>query len=83
LGEHRPPEINKLWVAMGACVSRYLHYFGHRVRLINEDNWEPWVIAQLKEDPTTFAIECDWAMKYLSVKYREMQSDFFGKRGIL
>ena len=83
LGERRPPEINKLWVAMGACVSRYLHYFGHRVRLINEDNWEPWVIAQLKEDPTMFAIECDWAMKYLSVKYREMQSDFFGKRGIL
>jgi hypothetical protein len=28
-------------------------------------------------------ILCDWAMKFLTVKYREKQSDWFGKRGLI
>ena len=27
-------------------------------------------------------ILCDWAMKFLQVKYREKQTDWFGKRGL-
>ena len=56
-------EFEKLHKAMSSCMSKYLFYYGHRIRLVNESNWEPWVIEQLKSDPELFAVECDWAMK--------------------
>ena len=34
-------------------------------------------------DEQTILIVNDWAMKFLPQKYRESQSDWFGKRGIL
>ena len=33
-------------------------------------------------DPLEIYIHFDWAMKYMPLKYREKQQDFFGKRGI-
>lgn len=72
--------MTKLCDAIGAYVSRILQYFGQRVRLINEDNWKPWVIAQLNKYPTMFALERDWAMKYLSVKRRKMQLDLLARK---
>ena len=51
--------------------------------VFNEDRWESWVTDMLKRNPKSFAMQSDWAMKYLSVRHREMQSAFFGKRGIL
>ena len=82
-GESRAEEMMKICGAMGVCLSRFYFYYAHRVRLINEDHWEQWVIDKLKKNPKSFAVQSDWAMKYLSVRHREMQSDFFGKRGIL
>jgi hypothetical protein len=32
-------------------------------------------------DESSAIIVMDWAMKYLQVKYREKQSDWYGKRG--
>ena len=81
--ESRAEEMMGLCHAMGACLSRYLFYYSHRAKLINESRWEAWVTSELKKNPQAFAIECDWAMKYLSKLHREMQAEFFGKRGIL
>ena len=33
-------------------------------------------------DNNSVFILCDWAMKFLQVKYREKQTDWFGKRGL-
>ena len=33
-------------------------------------------------DESSVLIVQDWAMKYLPLKYRESQTDWFGKRGI-
>lgn len=35
-----------------------------------------------KLDNTSVLLVADWAMKWLPTKYREAQSDFFGKRGL-
>ena len=35
-----------------------------------------------KLDQETCLITCDWAMKFLPLKYRENMSEFFGKRGL-
>lgn len=52
----------------------------HILRAINQDQARINVIQIL--DPTTALLVLDWAMKYLPKKYREAQSDWFGKRGI-
>lgn len=61
---------------------RYFHYIGHQARLCNEADLQVWVAAHLRENPHVIAIDVDWAMKFLSLRYREKMSDFFGKRGI-
>ena len=47
----------------------------HLLRAINQD-----VLQGL--DPASMLVVSDWAMKFLPRKYRESQSNWFGKRGI-
>ena len=52
----------------------------HTARSINQDSARVDVLESLDES-SVFVVQ-DWAMKYLPRKYRESQTDWFGKRGI-
>ena len=52
----------------------------HLLRSINQDEARLDVLKSL--DTRSVLLVLDWAMKYLPRKYRESQSDWFGKRGI-
>ena len=52
----------------------------HLLRSINQDLCREELLDKLASDE--IYINLDWAMKFLPVKSREPQSEFFGKRGI-
>ena len=52
----------------------------HLLRSVNQDLCRQELIENLPDD--TIFVYMDWAMKWLPEKFREPQSDFFGKRGI-
>lgn len=52
----------------------------HQLRSVRQDRARTFCLSQL--DETSVLIIEDWAMKFLPLKYREAQSDWFGKRGI-
>lgn len=52
----------------------------HILRSANQDQARTDVLELLDEE-TVFII-ADWAMKFVPMKYRESQADWFGKRGI-
>jgi len=53
----------------------------HILRSINQDNAKQDAL-KLLSDGKSVLIVMDWAMKFLQMKFREKQSDWFGKRGI-
>ena len=53
---------------------------GHLLRDINQDEARLNLIRDL--DWNSVLVVLDWAMKFLPRKYRESQSDWYGKRGI-
>ena len=58
--------------------ARFKHAVGHQFRLINESDAEEEILSFLKANPNTIFVDCDYAMKFLSIKFREKMSDFFG-----
>jgi hypothetical protein len=52
----------------------------HIIRNWNQDIIKYKLLNDLK--PNEIYIHCDWAMKFLPLKFRETQEDFFGKRGL-
>ena len=52
----------------------------HQLRSVRQDKARTACLSALNE--TAVLITQDWAMKFLPVKYREAQSDWYGKRGI-
>ena len=52
----------------------------HLLRSINQDLCRENLLDKLSNDE--IYLDLDWAMKFLPVKSREPQSEFFGKRGI-
>ena len=52
----------------------------HLLRSINQDLCRQEILATLAND--SVFIHMDWAMKWLPEKYREGQSECFGKRGL-
>ena len=52
----------------------------HILRLENQDLAKQDVLKSL--DETSALITMDWAMKFQCQKYREKQSEWFGKRGL-
>ena len=52
----------------------------HLLRAINQDAARHEILEDL--DPQAVLVVMDWAMKFLPRKFRESQSDWFGKRGI-
>lgn len=54
----------------------------HILRSINQDEARLDILKRLEQEPNSVFVVLDWAMKFLPRKYRESQSDWFGKRGI-
>jgi len=52
----------------------------HLLRSVNQDDARLEILDKL--DKTSLFLVQDWAMKYLPRKFRESQTDWFGKRGI-
>ncbi|CAB4033229.1 Chromatin modification-related YNG2, partial [Paramuricea clavata] len=52
----------------------------HQLRSIQQDKARTDILAKLGEN--SILSTQDWAMKFLQQKYRETQTDWFGKRGI-
>ena len=52
----------------------------HLLRSINQDAARHEILENL--DAKSIFLTMDWAMKFLPRKFRESQSDWFGKRGI-
>ena len=52
----------------------------HLLRSVNQDECRLDILSSLSS--SSILLVLDWAMKYLPRKYRESQSDWFGKRGI-
>ncbi|KAL9958399.1 hypothetical protein ACROYT_G035406 [Oculina patagonica] len=52
----------------------------HIIRSINQEAAKQEVLQNL--DSESALIVTDWAMKFLQIRYRERQSDWFGKRGL-
>ncbi len=57
-----------------------LQWKAHILRAENQDRGKTSVVNSLQED--TVFIVMDWAMKFTQIKYREKQSEWFGKRGM-
>ena len=62
------------------CESSIYAWKAHLLRTIIQDEAKQETLNEL--DQETCLIICDWAMKFLRLKYRENMSEFFGKRGI-
>ena len=52
----------------------------HLLRSVNQDECRLEILSSLSA--SSILLVLDWVMKYLPRKYRESQSDWFGKRGI-
>ncbi|CAG2223571.1 unnamed protein product [Mytilus edulis] len=52
----------------------------HLVRCKNQDSAKSVLFDTMSEDDVLLI--CDWSMKYLPKRYREDQTDWFGKRGL-
>ena len=52
----------------------------HILKSIYQDQDKQDLLKQ--KDPNTALLVMDWAIKFLQLKYREKQSDWFGKRGL-
>ena len=55
-------------------------WIGHQLRLVNQEEAKTNVINQL--DDRSVVMVQDWAVKWIPMKYREAQTDCFGKRGL-
>lgn len=53
---------------------------GHILRSINQETAKEEIVENLNENSALIVM--DWAMKFLQLKYREKQSDWFAKRGL-
>ncbi|CAC5392922.1 unnamed protein product [Mytilus coruscus] len=52
----------------------------HILRTVNQDRARKVVMDNLEKDVAL--LECDWAMKFLPMQYRESQSKWFSRRGL-
>ncbi|KAK3745379.1 hypothetical protein QZH41_001409 [Actinostola sp. cb2023] len=57
-----------------------LQWKAHILRSVNQDKAKHDVIRSLNSNCVLVIV--DWAMKFIQMKYREKQSEWFGKRGI-
>lgn len=63
-----------------AAVTKILEWKAHILRAANQDEAKSETISSLQKEDVFIIV--DWAMKFLAVKYREKQVEWFGKRGM-
>lgn len=76
--EENKDEYNKI-ISDSITHIHVYNWKSHIVRAVNQDQFRLDTIEQLQEDQCLLIM--DWAMKFLLMKYRETQSDWFGQRG--
>ena len=59
-----------------------LQWKAHIIRSVNQEAAEQDQLNMIAENPCSALVVMDWAMKFLQLKYREKQSDCYGKRGL-
>ena len=52
----------------------------HQLRAVHQDLARDYILEQL--DDSNVFIVIDWAMKWVEAKYREKQSEWYGKKGL-
>lgn len=75
-----PEELEDLSYTHSQAVKAIQSWKAHQLRSVRQDTARTACLSALNE--TTVLITQDWAMKFLPAKYRETQSDWYGKRGI-
>jgi hypothetical protein len=73
-------ELDDLRYTCSQAVQNIKSWKAHQLRSTRQDNARTDILRDL--DEASVHITQDWAMKFLPQKYRESQSDWFGKRGI-
>lgn len=73
-------ELDDLSYTYHLAVQEIQAWKSHQLRSVRQDAARTSVLEDL--DDSSVHITQDWAMKFLPQKYRETQSDWFGKRGI-
>ena len=80
-GTQLSPDMKEQWAYdVSTAEQAILAWKAHLVRGVNQDKARIEVIDDL--DSSSVLLVQDWAMKFLPRKYRESQTDWFGKRGI-
>lgn len=73
-------ELDSLQYTCSHAVQDIKSWKAHQLRSVRQDIARTDILLDL--DETSVLITQDWAMKFLPQKYRESQSEWFGKRGI-
>ena len=63
-----------------AAAAKIREWKAHVMRTQNQDQSKQNVLLSLQENEVFVIV--DWAMKFIQMKFREKQSEWFGKRGI-
>ena len=75
-----PEELEDVLYTHSHAVQAIHSWKAHQLRCVRQDTARTACLSAL--DETSVLITQDWAMKFLPLKYRENQSDWYGKRGI-
>lgn len=59
-----------------------LQWKAHILRSVNQEAAKQDQLEMITNNPNYALIVMDWAMKFLQLKYREKQSDWYGKKGL-
>ena len=78
--EVSPEELDDLTYSCRQAVDSIKGWKAHQLRSWRQDEAGTSILNTL--DERSVHVTQDWAMKFLPQKYRESQSDWFGKRGI-
>ena len=58
------------------------HWKAHSIRSVNQEAAKQDQLKMIAYNPESALLVMDWAMKFQQLRYREKQSDWFGKRGL-
>ena len=59
------------------------HWKAHSIRSVNQEAAKQDQLKVIAYNPELALLLMDWAMKFNQLRYREKQSDWYGKRGVL
>jgi hypothetical protein len=62
------------------AMQQIFQWKSHIIRSVNQDKFRTTSLQNLQQHQAYIVL--DWAMKFLPMKYREKQTDWFGQRGI-